>query len=84
MMATINILGQKLLVREEAVLPQQSLDLSTYPTSGLQTFALFIIIFFPLISVTVVGLRIYDRVTSRTFSLDDVFIVGATVSVMLY
>lgn len=60
-------------------LPQQSLDLSAYPTTGLQQFGLFIIIFFPVISVLLVSLRVYDRVSTRTFGIDDGFIVLATV-----
>ncbi|KAM7194245.1 hypothetical protein V8F33_007391 [Rhypophila sp. PSN 637] len=59
-------------------LPQQSLDLSTYPTTGLQQFGLFIIIFFPAVSVLLVSLRVYDRFSTRCFGLDDGFIVLAT------
>jgi hypothetical protein len=64
---------------DQAVLPQQSLDISSYPTSGLQQFGLFIIIFFPAVSLLLVGLRIYDRATTKTVGVDDFFIIGATV-----
>lgn len=80
-MATMAIIPMHWLpIREDTALPQQSLDLFTYPSTGLQTFAQFIIVFFPVISVTVVALRLYGRVTTRTVSLDDIFIIGATVS----
>lgn len=74
-----------LLARQSAngsappVLPQQSLDLSSYPTSGLQQFGLFIVIFFPALSLLLVGLRIYDRARTKTIGVDDFFIIGATV-----
>ncbi|AEO63928.1 uncharacterized protein THITE_123400 [Thermothielavioides terrestris NRRL 8126] len=60
-------------------LPPQSLDLSSYPTTGLQQFALFLIIFFPAVSLVLVGLRVYDRATTKTFGIDDGFIVAATI-----
>jgi hypothetical protein len=60
-------------------LPHQSLDLSSYPTTGLQQFGLFIIVFFPVVSVLLVGLRVYDRVKTKAFGADDAFIVAATV-----
>lgn len=60
-------------------LPQQSLDLSSYPTSGLQTFGLFLIIFFPALSLVLVGLRVYDRARTKTIGIDDWFIITATV-----
>jgi hypothetical protein len=66
-----------------AALPQQSLDLSTYPTTGLQQFGLFIIIFFPVLSVLLVGLRVYDRAKTKTFGLDDGFIIVAAVCCLL-
>ncbi|KAK5654576.1 hypothetical protein OQA88_7205 [Cercophora sp. LCS_1] len=62
-----------------AELPHQSLDLSTYPTTGLQQFGLFLQVFFPVLSVLLVGLRVYDRATTKTFGVDDVFIVAATI-----
>lgn len=58
-------------------LPQQSLDLSTYPTTPLQQFGLFLIIFFPALSVVFVSLRIYDRFKTKTFGADDYFIIAA-------
>ena len=60
-------------------LPQQSLDLSTYPTTPLQQFGLFILIIFPAISVLLVSLRLYDRIKGNAFGLDDAFISVATV-----
>lgn len=62
-----------------AELPQQSLDLSSYPTTGLQQFGFFILFFFPAVSVLLVGLRVYDRVVTRLFGVDDAFILMATV-----
>ncbi len=62
-----------------AELPQQSLDLSSYPTTGLQQFGFFLIFFFPAVSVVLVGLRLYDRATTRLFGIDDGFILVATV-----
>jgi hypothetical protein len=76
--------GLLLLARQAAngaaqTLPQQSLDLSSYPTTGLQQFGFFILFFFPALSVVLVGLRLYDRATTRLFGLDDAFIIVATV-----
>ncbi|KAK0616663.1 hypothetical protein B0T14DRAFT_588881 [Immersiella caudata] len=62
-----------------AALPPQSLDLSSYPTTGLQRFGLFIIVFFPTLSALLVGLRVYDRTRTKAFGLDDGFIIVATV-----
>ncbi len=65
-------------------LPQQSLDLSSYPTTGLQQFGFFILFFFPAVSVLLVGLRVYDRVVTRLFGVDDAFILMATVSWFIF
>jgi len=62
-----------------AVLPPQSLDLSNYPTTGLQQFGLFLVVFFPVLSALLVGLRVYDRARTKAFGLDDAFIIVATV-----
>lgn len=62
-----------------AQLPQQSWDLSTYPTTPLQQFGLFILIFFPAVSVLLVSPRLYDRIQGNAFGLDDAFISLATV-----
>ncbi|KAK4452496.1 hypothetical protein QBC34DRAFT_483140 [Podospora aff. communis PSN243] len=62
-----------------AVLPPQSLDLSSYPTTGLQQFGLFLIVFFPTLSALLVGLRVYDRTRTKAFGLDDGFIIVATI-----
>lgn len=59
--------------------PHAPLDLSIYPTTPLQQFGLFIIVFFPVVSVLLVGLRVYDRTKTKTFGADDAFIVAATV-----
>lgn len=77
--------GLLLLARQAAdgtgppALPQQSLDLASYPTTGLQQFGLFIVIFFPVVSVLLVGLRVYDRARTKTVGIDDYFIIAATV-----
>ncbi|KAH6838659.1 hypothetical protein B0I37DRAFT_242527 [Chaetomium sp. MPI-CAGE-AT-0009] len=60
-------------------LPPPSLDFSSYPTTGLQQFGFFILFFFPAVSVLLVGLRIYDRATTRLFGIDDAFIILATI-----
>ena len=57
-----------------AQLPQQSWDLSTYPTTPLQQSGLFILIFFPTVSVLLVSPRLYDRIKGNAFGLDDAFI----------
>jgi hypothetical protein len=62
-----------------AALPPQSLDLSSYPTTGLQQFGLFIVVFFPALSALLIGLRVYDRSRTKSFGLDDAFIIVATV-----
>ena len=60
-------------------LPSPSLDFSSYPTTGLQQFGFFVLFFLPAVSVLLVGLRLYDRATTRLFGIDDAFIVLATV-----
>ncbi|KAK4098418.1 hypothetical protein N658DRAFT_432043 [Parathielavia hyrcaniae] len=85
-MAQLELISRGLLLARQAgnatvpppVLPQQSLDLNSYPTTGLQQFGLFILVFFPVVSVLLVGLRVYDRAKTKTFGLDDGFIIVAT------
>lgn len=60
-------------------LPDQSLDLSSYPTSSLQQFGFFIIFFFPAVSAVLVALRLYGRITMEAVGVDDFFIIAATV-----
>ncbi len=40
-----------------------------YPYSGLQIFAYFLEIFFPLVSLVVIGLRIYSRRLAKGFGM---------------
>lgn len=68
------------IASSDGSLPQQSLDLSTYPTTSLQQFGFFIIFFFPALAFFIVSLRIYGRVSTKTFGWDDGFIIAATVS----
>lgn len=65
-------------------LPQQSLDLTTYPTTSLQQLGLFIVIFFPVLSSLIVSLRIYGRVTTKNFGWDDTFIIAAVVRLCIF
>lgn len=46
-----------------------------YPTSPLQQFGFAIILFFPLLALFIVGLRVYSRVKSKQFGADDYLIV---------
>lgn len=50
-----------------------------YPTSGLQKFGFAIIIFFPILAFIVVCLRVYSRVSTKQFGIDDALIVVALV-----
>ncbi|KAI5456054.1 hypothetical protein BGZ63DRAFT_436065 [Mariannaea sp. PMI_226] len=50
-------------------------DVSKIPTPPLQRTGLFIIFFFPSLSIVVYSLRVYTRLTMRTFGLDD-FLCG--------
>lgn len=56
------------------------MDLSAYPTTLLQQFGFFIIFFFPTVSLLVVSLRVYDRILTKNFGWDDIFIIAAVVS----
>ncbi len=56
-----------------------SSDAVTYPTSGLQQFGFAIILFFPLLALVVVALRVASRLSARQFGLDDAVIVVAMV-----
>ncbi|ERS95395.1 uncharacterized protein SPSK_01719 [Sporothrix schenckii 1099-18] len=52
---------------------------TVYPTSGLQQFGFAIILFFPLLAFLVVGLRVYSRLKTKQFGIDDALIVVAMV-----
>jgi len=61
-------------------LPLESMDLSTYPTTSLQQAGFFVVFFFPALALIVVSLRVYNRISARTFGWDDGFIVAAMVN----
>ncbi|KAH6961998.1 hypothetical protein BKA56DRAFT_560703 [Ilyonectria sp. MPI-CAGE-AT-0026] len=46
-------------------------DVSKIPTPSLQRTGLFVIFFFPALSIVVFALRVYTRLTMRTVGLDD-------------
>ncbi|KAK6220974.1 cfem domain-containing protein [Colletotrichum tabaci] len=56
-----------LLARERPPHP----DVLTIPTPPLQQTALFIVFFFPALSIFTFGLRAYGRLTTRQWGLDD-------------
>ncbi|KAE9367059.1 hypothetical protein N431DRAFT_487492 [Stipitochalara longipes BDJ] len=60
-----------------APLPPQSLDFTHYMTSPRQQGALFLTFFMPAVALVVVCLRIYNRVTSKSFGMDDSLIIAA-------
>ncbi len=45
------------------------LDIPTEPTTGLQTFAIFIVIFFPAVALLVIVLRNAGRLANNQFGL---------------
>ena len=49
------------------------------PASGLQNFALFITVFFPVLALVIVGFRTYGRVRAHLFGWDDGLILVAMV-----
>ncbi|EFX04475.1 hypothetical protein CMQ_1403 [Grosmannia clavigera kw1407] len=51
----------------------------SHPSSPLQRFGLSIVLFFPLLAVLVVGLRVYSRLQTKQFGLDDGIIILAAV-----
>ncbi|KAB5522832.1 hypothetical protein GE09DRAFT_977332 [Coniochaeta sp. 2T2.1] len=79
------IIHQALLVARQAAngtgkpIPPTSLDLSSYPTTSLQQFGLSIIVIFPALSTILVALRLYERISTKTFGADDSFILVATI-----
>lgn len=50
-----------------------------YPTSPLQQFGFAIIVFFPVLAFIIVVLRVYSRVSTKQFGVDDALIIGAMV-----
>ncbi|GKU07530.1 cfem protein [Fusarium langsethiae] len=56
---------------------------TTLPTTPLQQKGLAALFIFPSLSILVVSMRIYSRVTSRTTGLDDYLILGALVIMKL-
>jgi hypothetical protein len=60
-------------------LPPPPIDFSAYPTSDLQQAAAFMLVLFPALSLVIVLARIHTRITTKTFGLDDWFIVAAMV-----
>lgn len=67
-------------VPERPPLESSPLDFSNYPSSSLQRFGFFVLFFFPALSLLVVALRLYGRLSTKTFGWDDAFIVPALVS----
>ncbi|CAK7226595.1 hypothetical protein SBRCBS47491_006285 [Sporothrix bragantina] len=51
----------------------------TYPTSPLQQFGFAIILFFPLLAFIIVVLRVYSRISTKQFGIDDALIIVAMV-----
>ncbi|KAL6916878.1 hypothetical protein FSHL1_008448 [Fusarium sambucinum] len=56
---------------------------TTLPTTPLQQKGLAALFIFPSLSIMVVSMRIYSRVTSRTTGLDDYLILGALLFALL-
>ncbi|CAK7197634.1 hypothetical protein SEUCBS139899_000282 [Sporothrix eucalyptigena] len=48
-----------------------------YPTSSLQQFGFAIILFFPILAFIIVVLRVYSRVSTKQFGIDDALIILA-------
>lgn len=61
-------------------LASSPLDFSDYPSSSLQQLGFFVLFFFPTLSLLIVALRLYGRLSTKTFGWDDVFIIPALVS----
>ncbi|OBS24610.1 hypothetical protein FPOA_05150 [Fusarium poae] len=56
---------------------------TTLPTTPLQQKGLAALFIFPSLSILIVSMRIYSRVTSRTTGLDDYLILGALLFALL-
>lgn len=52
---------------------------SEYPTSPLQQFGFAIIVFFPVLAFIIVCLRVYSRISTKQFGIDDALIIIAMV-----
>lgn len=52
---------------------------AVYPTSPLQQFGFAIILFFPLLAFIIVSLRVYSRLKTKQFGVDDALIVVAMI-----
>ncbi|KIH94417.1 hypothetical protein SPBR_05900 [Sporothrix brasiliensis 5110] len=50
-----------------------------YPTSPLQQFGFAIIVFFPVLAFIIVMLRVYSRVSTKQFGIDDTLIIIAMI-----
>lgn len=49
----------------------------TYPTSSLQQFGFAVTIFFPILAFIIICLRVYSRVNTKQFGIDDAIIILA-------
>ncbi|KAF4993193.1 hypothetical protein FGRMN_6678 [Fusarium graminum] len=58
-------------------------DPTTLPTTPLQEKGLAALFIFPVLSIIIVSMRVYSRVTSRTIGLDDYLILGALLFALL-
>ncbi|CAK7230582.1 hypothetical protein SCUCBS95973_007624 [Sporothrix curviconia] len=60
-----------------AYLARATASTAGYPTSPLQQFGFAIILFFPLLAFFIVVLRVYSRVSTKQFGIDDALIIVA-------
>jgi len=61
------------------VLPPQSLDFAHYPTSPRQQGVLFIVFLMPALAFVTVFLRVFNRITTKSYGMDDTLIIAAMV-----
>jgi hypothetical protein len=66
-------------VASSTPLPPPPLDFTEYMTSPRQQGALFMVFFFPALALITVCLRIYNRLSSKSFGWDDGLIIAAMV-----
>lgn len=62
-----------------ALVARATASTSDYPTSPLQQFGFAIITFFPVLAFIIVCLRVYSRVSTKQFGIDDALIIVAMI-----
>ncbi|KAL1899811.1 hypothetical protein Sste5346_002677 [Sporothrix stenoceras] len=71
--------AEEIMTSFSAFVSRAMASTSEYPTSPLQQFGFAIIVFFPVLAFIIVCLRVYSRVNTKQFGIDDALIIVAMI-----